>query len=243
MAEPVDILLERIEEQLAKKGKSGWWLSKQITGGQQEGVVKDIKRRRSLPSLERLITMAEALDTTVDYLLGKTDNPGQPVSEVTFGEMPREFANRHPLQDLPVLGTGYCADLIIDNDGQSLNVEQTLFEPGHVVRMIMRPDALRGAKEAYAIYFQGDSMEPRFYAGDLGIVDPRRPAGPGDDVVVQLNNGSDDAVVTVLVKRLVRSSASHVELEQFNPPLRFRVDRTRIARMHRLMPQVELFRA
>jgi hypothetical protein len=73
------------------------------------------------------------------------------------------------------------------------------------------------------------------------VVDPRRPPGPGDDVVVQLTDGNGGRdVVTVLLKQLVRATAAYVELAQFNPPLTFRVPRGQVARLHRVVSLAEL---
>jgi phage repressor protein C with HTH and peptisase S24 domain len=127
-----------------------------------------------------------------------------------------------------------------DETGAMLDVERCSFDADHTVRMIARPPALQGARDLYAIYFHGESMMPRFEPGEVGIVDPTRPAGPGDYVLVQLNNGEEDHVTSVLVKRLVRTSARELVLEQFNPPATFTVPKARVARVHRILPQTDL---
>src|SRR3546814_16974660 len=60
-------------------------------------------------------------------------------------------------------------------------------------------------------------MEPRYRAGDLVYVDPRRAPSIGDDVIVQLvgevNPGADPAEIKhVLVKQLMRNTAAYYEL-------------------------------
>ncbi len=140
-----------------------------------------------------------------------------------------------------MLGTAYCDDLAVEAPGGGeLQVERLLLETDHTVSLIARPPALWNAKDAYAIYFHGSSMEPRFYQGEVGIVDPRRPPGPGDFVVVQLGENGGDEVVTVLVKQLVRTGGGFVELGQFNPPLTFRVPRAQVKRLHRIATPTEL---
>lgn len=243
MATTAQILLERIDGRLAEMGKSRYWLSMQLTGNRQHGVIRDIERRGSVPGAERLGRVAELLETTTDYLLGKVETAEQVRSEVSIREIPAAWQG-NPRETIPVLGTGYCEDMIVHGeDGADVSIERVMLETDHVVRMIERPPALWAARDAYAIYFHGASMEPRFYQGELGIVDPRRPPSPGDFVVVQLNDGESDAVITVLVKQLVRVGGGFVHLKQFNPERSFRIERSRVARMHRICSPNELYGA
>lgn len=243
MAGTSDLLRERLRERLDAAGKSPHAVSRAI--GANPGYVRDLldPDKTSTPSAVKLQALAGELETTTDYLLGKAEGPTQPLSEVGFRDVPAAWRGHGEGRGerIPVFGTGYCDDLEIPDDGQVIRVEQTLFEPEHVVQMIERPAALWAAKDAYAIYFHGSSMEPRFDQGGIGIVNPARPPAPGDCVVVQLNDGSTADVVHVLVKRLVRQTASYVDLEQFNPPLTFRIDRKRVARMHLILTPAHLY--
>lgn len=94
----------------------------------------------------------------------------------------------------------------------------------------------------YALYVAGTSMEPRWESGDPIYVDPKRPPAIGDDVVVYLMrpSGSERELEAVLLKRLVRRSASFVELEQYNPAMTFRVEMRRVKSIHRVIPRREL---
>ena len=244
------ILQARIRERLAATGKSARALSLEI--GANGGYVRDLldPDRSPSPSAPRLQAMAAALQTTTEYLLGSSENPEQVLSEVAIGDNRLEYlaqtpSSRRPAEDqtpgIPLVGTGDCADLeVIDDDGHDITIERSSFDADYQVRMIDRPPALRGARHAYAIYFQGSSMEPRFFAGEIGIVDPDRPAAPGDFVLVQLNNGEEDHVVSVLVKRLIRQTSAYLELEQFNPATIFKIDKGKVARVHKIMPPTDL---
>ena len=209
-----------------------------------------------MPGGERLQRIAETLNTTTDFLLGRTDNPSQVRSEVEIAPIPdsirQSFGSNlrdnsleykgQRLRPLPVLGTGYCDDLRITGEqGKEIEIERFMLEVDHVVHMVERPAALAGSPDAYAIYFHGSSMEPRFFQGEMGIVDPRRPASPNDFVVVQLTDGKNDSIQTVLVKQLIRVGAGFVELRQTNPELTFRIDRKLIARMHRICNNNDLY--
>ncbi|WP_161595937.1 S24 family peptidase [Flavisphingopyxis soli] len=242
MSKRAEILAKRIGERLDEMGKTAYWLSMQITDGSDSKAIANLVKRKGMPRIERMEAIAKHLNVSADWLLGKTEVREMVRSEVDLRDVHRHFGSDWPGQDLPILGTGHCGGATFpSNSNGDVEIETTLFEPTHVIRMVSRPPALQGVREAYAIYFMGDSMEPRFERGDMGIVDPHRPVRPADYVVVQLNNGTDDDVVTVLVKRLVRITGNFVELEQFNPARIFRVARTRIARMHRIMPAVDLF--
>lgn len=141
-------------------------------------------------------------------------------------------------RDIPIVGTAQCADLEIDSEGALVNVETMEMDMGEVVDYARRPLLLDNRRDIYAIYHQGTSMEPRFEAGELSYVDPKRPPASGNYVIVQLRRPDEaegEMVHLVLAKRLVRVTASYVELHQFNPPLTFRVERARVKHIHRIL--------
>jgi len=235
-----EILRTRVAERLSALGKTPHAVSKAI--GANSGYVRDLldPEKTSIPGADRARQLAEELETTTDWLMGKADTPEQVRSEVAFRELPLAWKAKDS-DGIPVLGTGYCEDLIVDGgDGEELSIERVLLEVDHVVRMIERPAALANAKDAYAIYFHGSSMEERFYQGEIGVVDPRRPPSPGDFVVVQLTNGQTDDVVTVIVKQLERVAGGFVYLKQFKPELSFRIDRRQVKALHRICNPAEL---
>lgn len=212
--------------------------------GANSGYVRDLvdPEKTSMPSAERLRRLAEALETTTEYLLGTADNAGQPVSEVSVRDSTPEW--RGPSgAGIPVLATGYCDDLAVPADDGTYQVERIQLELDQVVRFVERPLALAGIRDAYAIDLHGNSMEPAMMQGSLRIVNPRRAPAAGNFVVAQLNdgNGGHD-VVTVLVKRLVRATSAYVELEQFNPPFTFRLPRQQVVALHRIVEYEELLR-
>lgn len=239
---PAEILIERIDERLQKMGKTRYWLSKEITEGKTTTTIRDIDRRGSMPAADRLNRIADALQTSTEYLLGKTGNPDPVRSEVGIGNDAIDFDGAETsAEPIPLMGTGDCADLgVIGQDGQHVEIERSSFDPDFHVRYIRRPPLLAGRRGVYAIYFHGSSMEPRFYAGEVGLVDPNRPPGPGEYALVQLNTGDSDEVVSVLVKKLVRRTAKELVLEQYNPALTFTLPIAQVQRVHRIMPQTEL---
>src|SRR3546814_15300183 len=81
--------------------------------------------------------------------------------------------------------------------------------------------------------FPDTTLFRSYRAGDLVYVDPRRAPSIGDDVIVQLvgevNPGADPAEIKhVLVKQLMRNTAAYYELQQFNPPVTFKVPKSKV---------------
>jgi transcriptional regulator with XRE-family HTH domain len=242
MPNSAEILRERLAQAIDRKGVTERALSGAI-GANHSYVSQLLSGKGGMPAASRLAAMARELDVSVDWLSGSSNQRDQVRSEVKLLEGP--VAWRGPAPDLPpvkLVGTGDCATISFeDMGGNLLEIERCSFDADHTERLIARPPALAGARDVYAIYFNGESMLPRFEPGDVGFVDPRRPAGPGDYVLVQLNSGEDDDVVSVLVKKLIRATAKELVLEQFNPPAIFTVPRERVARYHRILRQAELF--
>lgn len=243
MAETAENPLKaRIRERLDATGKSMHAVSKAI--GANAGYVRDLldPAKNTMPTIEKLRAIAQELETSVDYLSGDSDSSDQVRSDVTLSDKHIEWRGPDRADPgIPLVGTGDCADLeVCDASGEMITVERSSFDPDHHVRMLQRPPALRGQSDLYAVYFHGESMEPRFEAGEVGIVDPRRPVRNGDYVLVQMNGGDSDDVVSVLVKRLVRQNAREIVLEQFNPAAVFTVPKSKVTRVHRILQQTEL---
>lgn len=241
MTDAKEMLRARLRERIDAVSKSPHAVSRAI--GANVGYVRDLldPEKTSMPSIAKLRDLARELDTTAEYLLGEASTSQQPRSEVSFHEAPAAFGPAGG-EGIPVVGTAWCDDLAVEGaDGEPFTVERILLEVDHTIRLIYRPPAMFAARGAYAIQFQGTSMEPRYRQGDIGVVDPRRSPAPGDDVVVQLNDGNGGRdVITVLVKVLVRQAAQYIELRQFNPAITFRIPRGQVARLHRIVPIGEL---
>ena len=67
------------------------------------------------------------------------------------------------------------------------------------------------------------------------------PVAIGDDVVVQLrgvDERNERGAVRILVKELLRRTAGFIELRQFDPDVRFRVEADEIAVIHKVVGEV-----
>ncbi len=196
-----------------------------------------------IPS-QRMASLVAAYGAPIEVLLEGADIAEQPVppSNARVIRFEGEADVTLP-RDIPIFGTTLGAPT--DFDGKA--IEQTMLNSGEIIGYLPRPTVLNGQAYAYGLYVQGSSMAPRFEDGETVFVQDSRKGRPpriGDDVVLYLVDeevsGDDDHAAAALVKRLVRRSASFVELQQFNPPYTFRIEASQIMRIDRVIPWSEL---
>jgi len=112
---------------------------------------------------------------------------------------------------------------------------------GGVIDYVRRPPALSGARDIYALYVEGSSMEPRYFPGELVYVNPHKPPRIGDTVIVQEGNG-DASNISASIGVLHKRANGVVILRKYNPPnAEFNIDQTRISAIHRVLTPNELF--
>lgn len=68
-----EILAERLKELRLKKNIKQSELGKIV--GLSDNAISDIERGYRLTSIEKLVALADYFDVSVDYLIGRTDNP------------------------------------------------------------------------------------------------------------------------------------------------------------------------
>lgn len=133
-------------------------------------------------------------------------------------------------QDLPVYGTAAGAN----GDGAFV------INMGGQVGTIRRPPGLMGNPGAFAIYVEGDSMEPRYEPGETAIIDPNRPVRPGDDVVIVVANPEPGQPPRAYIKRLVRRGSEQIIVRQFNPEREIGFATREVQAIYRVMRTSEL---
>lgn len=100
--------------------------------------------------------------------------------------------------------------------GQARGGSDGMFEfNGAEVERIPRPVNLVGVEEAYAVRVAGDSMEPRYFDGELAHVNPQLTPKKGSFVCVQLRG--EGASPLAFVKRYVRWGSAGLVLSEYNP--------------------------
>lgn len=181
-------------------------------------------------SVDWIAKLAPHLGTTVpEFLEGgqkqsRSINPQKSdISQSLVPDLSNVYATDKWPRDLPVMGIGECGP-----DGWSL-------WNGEVIQMAPRPPSLAGVPKAYAVYAVGNSMEERYYAGELIHINPSKPVEPGNFVLVQIKPAEEGVAPGALLKRLVRRSPTKVVLEQFNPPKKFEIKASDIVSMHKVV--------
>ncbi len=102
------------------------------------------------------------------------------------------------------------------------------------VEMVNVPDYLENAPSPYAVYVTGDSMEPRFMAGELLYVHPGKPVRKNDYVVIQLQAQDSNHAI---VKRLVKQSSEGLVVEQLSDTQTRTIPAKDVISVHRVVGQ------
>jgi phage repressor protein C with HTH and peptisase S24 domain len=128
-------------------------------------------------------------------------------------ERKSEISERFPIaagrRRMPVLGKAVGGG---SDDGRFIFNGERITE-------VLAPAALEHVADAYGVYMQGTSMEPRYYAGEMLHIHPHKAIRQGDFVVVQFHDGEDDGQAPLgFVKQFWSRSAKETVLRQLNPP-------------------------
>ena len=138
-----------------------------------------------------------------------------PASRGLFQARPLDQSSL-PSRDLPVMGA------------VKGGAEGFYFNEGEAKEFVVRPPALGGVSNAFALYVDGESMEPRYYAGEMLYVNPNRPITRGCFVAVEMGDGQG------LIKQFVRRNDDHLVLAQFNPTKEIRLPIAQVKRIYRI---------
>jgi hypothetical protein len=198
-------------------------------------------RRHGNPSrrtLEKLLiaagsSLAEFEALRIDGQAGTETGAGS-----AFGDRGPAAWGAAQLPPLPLLGTAIGGEW----GAPASRIELTELRTAEIVDRLPRPRSLANDASAYAVTAVGDSMWPRFRPGRRVAVSPKAPVSIGDDVLVKLKsaegNDANKAIVSVLIKELVRKSSSGVELRQFNPDLTFEVPTSEITAIEKVLGEL-----
>lgn len=110
---------------------------------------------------------------------------------------------------------------------------------GEVMGYVQRPPGIAHLRRVFALDVISDSMFPRFKPGEMVYCGGREPV-PGDDVVIETFPEKDEKVGKAFIKSLVRRTASHIVVEQYNPAKELTFDRYAIKSLWRVIPLKEL---
>lgn len=191
----------------------------------------------------------KAATRLADALAGLGDPPIERAEIIRLTGLPAEpnavpfkmegAGEQRMTHSVPVYGTALGADEIVDGEA----IEQTTLNKAEVIGYLRRPVLLDGRADIYGLYVQGSSMNPRYRDGATVFVEGKRPPRIGEDAVVYLRMPDEhegEIPSCVLIKTLVKKSASFVELEQYSPHITFRIPMERVKDLHRVVPWDEL---
>jgi phage repressor protein C with HTH and peptisase S24 domain len=106
---------------------------------------------------------------------------------------------------------------------------------GNKVADVLAPASLSRVANAYAVYVVGDSMEPRYFAGETVFVNPGLPISRGDFVVAQIAADEEDEPPHAFVKRFVSRDSRRMRLEQYHPAKTLEFPISKVVTIHRII--------
>ena len=106
---------------------------------------------------------------------------------------------------------------------------------GNQVSEVLAPPTLLHVPNAYAVYVVGDSMEPRYFAGETVFVNPRLPISRGSFVVAQISKDQEAEKPRAYIKRFLSQDAKRLRLEQYNPKKIFEFSTSTVVAIHRIV--------
>lgn len=204
--------------------------------GKTRGAVAQWESGTFHPRPNTMEAIAKALNVSLDWLhtgIKADDNQLSP-QDTNYPNGIKSPTVRVPSRqsmplDVPVMGTA------------AYNTESGAFRlDSSVIDYVRRPPGLVTTKDVYALYVEGDSMEPKFISGDLIFIHPRKPVRIGDPVVVQIVKGESEpfeAMIAVLVKR----TGQQIFLQKYNPNQVISFDNKVIVSVHKILAMNELF--
>tara|TARA_R110002020_G_scaffold471284_1_gene698249 strand:+ start:38231 stop:38917 length:687 start_codon:yes stop_codon:yes gene_type:complete len=199
-------------------------------GLSKDALRKLLKNENQAPSGNTLTGLAKALDVSEQWILTGDEGPArsrQPASDVRMADVPLPTRFDMP-NDVPVRGTAAGSHL------------KGAFQfTSDAIDYVRRPPALMGARDIYALYVEGSSMEPQYFPGDLVYVHPHKPPRVGDVIVVQaaIDEVNVEATIGIYVKR----TEQFLVILKRNPEAHVQLQRHTIKAMHKVLSTNELF--
>lgn len=141
-------------------------------------------------------------------------------------------------RDVPIYGTAAGSTLTGAGNGDVAVAAFQMEE--NPVSWALRPPALVGAKDIYALYVVNESMSPRHPPGDLVFVDPNRPVRFGDSCILHVQDAPHHDMQH-LIAMFLRRTERTVDVQKLNPESVVSFPRGVVVRMHRVLTNNELF--
>lgn len=119
--------------------------------------------------------------------------------------------------------------------GRAIGGEDGMVElNGTVLDRVPRPHQLKDVPDAYGVYMNGESMLPKYEAGQALYIHPHRSPRVGNFVVIELEDHR------AFVKQLVKREATSITVRQFNPDRTFEIPLNQVINLHRIVSSDEI---
>ena len=159
--------------------------------------------------------MAEEIPLIEEYLGVRLDLSAPAVpANIEYRQDASPRPRRRGLSDVPPQPLPSAPENIVPVYGYAAgSLQKGLnLSNGDVVDWVTRHPAQFGIRDAFAIYVFSDSMEPRYFRGELVYIHPGRPPEMNRDCIIEMKNGD------AYIKRFLRQSEEKIRVAQFNPP-------------------------
>ena len=102
-----------------------------------------------------------------------------------------------------------------------------------------RTPGLAHRRDVFGLVVTGNCMMPHYRNGDIAYVEPRRPA-VGDIAIIEFKEWAGGHPRRI-IKRLVGLTPAIVTCAMYDPPGQITIERSRVRRMYRVIPDCELW--
>lgn len=209
--------VEWIVRGLSKPGKSKSGLARAI--GRSPSAITDLLSGSRQLKASEIPTIAAYLEVAPSEALLPNDAPPTPPANATIRGPIDLSATR---ERIPVYGQA-----IGGPDGRFV------FN-GNRIDDVFAPPMLRNVRDAYAVFVVGESMEPRYRAGEIAYIHPHLPVRRGDFVVVQIR-GDDGDAPSGYIKEFVSKGGGVLRLHQLNPPSEMEFAESDVVSVHKII--------
>jgi phage repressor protein C with HTH and peptisase S24 domain len=232
----ISTLGERVRDERAAKGWSQAELARRVTQAGYsitQGGIAQIERRGETEP-KSIVQLAEALGLSVTWLQSQRGEKLLPCAGAEQLELPvrgLRGPTADPVRPQPAGRTGanLSGPLQVFGSAQG-GAEGAMALSNEPVAWLPRDARLEGVPDAYGCFVSGDSMEPAYERGNLLLVNPSAPVGPGDDCVFMREG--QDGMRYVLIKRLMRMSTQSWTVRQYNPAKTYTLSRKEWRKAH-----------
>lgn len=172
--------------------------------GYSVATYQEIEEGRSQMGEKMAHRVAEVLQVPVADLIGGGDHPPERgATNGTFGTAPELIMGPgmegRRAKFVPLLSMAQCGDMMAYDDGAYDHGGFVCYDPQD--------------SQAFAVKLAGDSMMPRFEAGDVAVVYPSKQPRNGSVVIAKLKDESGGDVML----KLYNAAQGQVTLTSYNP--------------------------